>query len=61
LATEQNSFKMAMEYRQTFADAHSKPISCIAYHPIRKEFFTGSEGTFKSSKLPKIALSKFGN
>ncbi|EPZ34260.1 hypothetical protein O9G_001873 [Rozella allomycis CSF55] len=32
-----------MEYKTTIDDTHSKSITCIAYHPIRKEIFTGSE------------------
>ncbi|KAI8810660.1 WD40-repeat-containing domain protein [Cladochytrium replicatum] len=37
---------MAMEYRQTIADAHPKPILCVQYNPWRREIYTGGEVLF---------------
>ncbi len=39
---------MAMEYKQTINEAHSKPITCISYHPFRKEIFTAAEGKWSN-------------
>ena len=35
---------MAMEYRQTIIDAHSKPILAIQHNPFRREIYSAGEG-----------------
>ena len=46
---------MAMEIRRVISDAHDQPILAVAYNPLRREIFTGSQDT-----TIKVWLSETG-
>ena len=36
---------MAMENQFTIRDTHSRPITALGYHPLRRDIFVGYEGS----------------
>ena len=36
---------MAMENQFTIRDTHSRPVSALGYHPLRRDIFVGYEGS----------------
>lgn len=45
---------MAMEYRQTITEAHSKPILAIQYNPFRREIYSAGEGTDRTVTIDSM-------